>query len=59
VEEQGAPGTKTLGIGDEDRLLVFVSIRGWHTRGFARAAERPGEGQKARVSMQERSLGLL
>ena len=54
-KNNGAPGTKTLGIGDEAAgVSITVGILA-----ALHARERTGEGQKIEVSMQEAVLGFM
>ena len=54
-KNNGAPGTKTLGIGDEAAgVSITVGILA-----ALHARERTGEGQKVEVSMQEAVLGFM
>jgi crotonobetainyl-CoA:carnitine CoA-transferase CaiB-like acyl-CoA transferase len=54
-KNNGAPGTKTLGIGDEAAgvSIALGILAALHSR------ERTGEGQKVEVSMQEAVLGFM
>ena len=54
-KNNGAPGTKTLGIGDEAAgvSIALGILAALHAR------ERSGEGQKVEVSMQESVLGFM
>ena len=54
-KNNGAPGTKTLGIGDEAAgvSIALGILAALHARG------RTGEGQKVEVSMQEAVLGFM
>jgi len=54
-KNNGAPGTKTLGIGDEAAgvSIALGILAALHAR------ERSGEGQKVEVSMQEAVLGFM
>jgi crotonobetainyl-CoA:carnitine CoA-transferase CaiB-like acyl-CoA transferase len=54
-KNNGAPGTKTLGIGDEAAgvSIALGILAALHTR------ECTGEGQKVEVSMQEAVLGFM
>jgi crotonobetainyl-CoA:carnitine CoA-transferase CaiB-like acyl-CoA transferase len=54
-KNNGAPGTQTLGIGDEAAgVSITVGILA-----ALHARERTGEGQKVEVSMQEAVLGFM
>jgi len=54
-KNNGAPGTKTLGIGDEAAgVSIAVGILA-----ALHAREQTGEGQKVEVSMQEAVLGFM
>src|SRR5262247_3689 len=54
-KNNGAPGTKTLGIGDEAAgVSIAVGILA-----ALHARERTGEGQKVEVSLQEAVLGFM
>jgi crotonobetainyl-CoA:carnitine CoA-transferase CaiB-like acyl-CoA transferase len=54
-KNNGAPGSKTLGIGDEAAgvSIALGILAALHSR------ERTGEGQKVEVSMQEAVLGFM